>query len=161
MAASAERMDGQRKTRAHCCDRRPRETGRMELCKKGRAWSGVCGRRRDGQMCMRAGIDGKILMTGGGNGVQQSASRRSTVKSHWRTTCPEPRYSRHPPVPAHSQARPSVPLPFPIPFRRLHIVNRSFSLRLTGFKKSGGLNNTSNNSHGQCIHKCKGACSVL
>ena len=65
--------------------------------------------------CGRAGgrVDRKILTTGGGSGVRQSASRRSTIESHRRTTRPAPRYSRRPPVPAHSPPRPSVPFTLP------------------------------------------------
>ena len=43
-----------------------------------------------------------ILTTGGGSGIRQSASHLSTIESHQWTTRPAPRYSRRPPVPAHS-----------------------------------------------------------
>ena len=89
----------------------------MELSENGRATSvvGCVGGRGTGRHECGRGRRSKILTTGGGSGMQQSASRHSTIESHQRTTRPVPRYSRHPPVPAHSPARPSVPFTLPPP----------------------------------------------
>ena len=94
-----------------------REKRGMELSENGRATSvvGCVGGRGTGRHECGRGRRSKILTTGGGSGMQQSASRRSTIESHQRTTRPVPGYSRHPPVPAHSPARPSVPFTLPPP----------------------------------------------
>ena len=98
-STAADRTDGQQDMRAHCGDRRPRETGNGAE-QKGRAWSGVCGR----QTRVRC-VDRKILTTGGGSGSHPVAAALSNLTCELRTRCPcivaihRSRLTRHLPAP--------------------------------------------------------------